>query len=170
MTDTTPARRRSSPVFLIVVLILVAALAVEAFLYFRPRSSAQGTRRPDAAQKEIASSEKKIETIGDPSAPIKLKFYAPLTLDWHQKTIGMLREYDKDNRGRIHVTLMPMGLKECDEEMNYSCAVIYINGENEFTLPDGRQVTLEKRPNESYSTYNSEDVITLLDQLTQTSS
>ena len=161
----TPARR-TSPLFAIVVLILVVALAVEAYLYFRPKA---GQPPPEALAAIARGASQKIETIGDPSASIKLKFYAPLTLEWHQKTIGLLREYDKEHPGRIYVTLMPKGLEECDEEMNYSCAVIYINGENEFTLPDGRQVTLEKRPNESYSTYNSEDVITILDQLAQAS-
>ncbi|MDH4180340.1 MAG: hypothetical protein OEV33_07495 [Armatimonadota bacterium] len=162
MTDTTPARRRSSPLFTIVVLVLIAALAVEAYLYFRP-----GAKQPppEAAAAIARGASQKVETFGDSSAPIKVKLYAPLTLDWHQKTIRLLRAYNDDHPGRIHVTLMPKGLKECDEEMNYSCAMLFINGENEFTLPDGREVTLEKRPNESYSTYNSEDVITLLDQL-----
>lgn len=164
MTQPASARRRSSPLFAVVVLILVAALVVEAYLYFRPKA---GEPPPEALAAIAGGASQKIETIGDPSGSIKLRFYAPLSLDWHQKTIGLLREYDEQHPGRIHVTLMPKGLEECDEEMNYSCAVIYINGEDEFALPDGRQVTLEKRPNESYSTYNSEDVITIIEQLSQ---
>ncbi len=177
MSKTSPPRRRSSRLFAIIVAILIIAIAVEVSIIARGGALGPGAlrllrpgaaRRPEAAQQAIAQAGAvKIETIGDPNSPLKLKFYAPLTLDWHQKTIGLLREYNEQHPGRIHVTLMPMGLKECDEEMNYSCAVIYINEENEFTLPDGRQLTLEKRPNEPYSTYNSEDVLTILDQLAE---
>jgi len=160
MTET----KRRSPLFAIAVILLVAALAVEAFLLLRPKPE-----RPAEAQQAIAlGKEQQIETFGDLAAPIKIKFYAPLVLEWHQKTIGLLRQYNQDHPGRLHVTLMPMGLEECDAEMDYGCAVIYINGENEFTLPDGRQVTLEKRPTDkaySTGTYMSEDVITLLDHL-----
>jgi len=63
---------------------------------------------------------------------------------------------------------MPMGNSDCDTEMQkrgYACAVIFINGENEFALPDGRTVMLEKKPNTADSLYNSEDVITILDKL-----
>jgi len=164
MTEAPANRRRSSALFPIIVAILVAALVVEAFLLARP-----GPKRPREARQAIARGKgQQVEVFGDPSAPIEIKFYAPLTLEWHQKTIGLLRQYHKDRPGRIRVLLMPMGQAECDAEMEkrgYTCAVIFINGENEFRLPDGRQVILEKRPNQSSSTYNSEDVITILDQL-----
>jgi hypothetical protein len=63
---------------------------------------------------------------------------------------------------------MPMGNSECDQEMEkrgYSCAVLFINGKTEFTLPDGRDVMLEKKPNFADSFYNSEDAITIIDEL-----
>lgn len=168
MTQTTPSPRRSSPVFPIVVVILVAALAVEAFLYFRPSAG----RVPDEARDAIAAgAAEPITTFGDASAPIQIKFYAPLTLPWHARTIGLLREYDEKNPGCIHVFLMPMGNPDADREMRakgHSCAAILINEENEFTLPDGTAVTLGERPtDESWSTgsYRSEDVITMLDQM-----
>ena len=168
MTQTTASRRGSSPVFLIVVVVLVAALGVEAFLYLRPSAS----RVPKEARDAVAAgAAEPIETFGTPSAPIEIKFYAPLTLPWHVRTAGLLREYDEKKPGRIHVFLMPMGNPEADEEMRgkgFTCAAILINEENEFTLPDGAAVTLEKRPNDdSYSTgsYRSEDVLTILDQM-----
>ena len=168
MTQTTPSRRRSSPLFAIVVIVLVAALGVEAFLYFGPSAS----RVPKEARDAVAAgATEPIETFGDPSAPIEIKFYAPLTLPWHVRTIGLLRDYDEKDPGRIYVHLMPMGNPAADEEMRgkgFACAAILINEKNEFTLPDGTAVTLEKRPkDDSYSTgsYRSEDVITILDQM-----
>jgi len=168
MTETASSPRRSSPIFSIVVVILVAALGVEAFLYLRPSAS----RVPKEARDAVAAgAAEPIETFGDASAPIEVKLYAPLTLDWHVRTIGLLREYDEQKPGRIHVSLMPMGNPDADQEMRgkgHSCAAILINEKNEFTLPDGTAVTLEKRPkDDSYSTgsYRSEDVITILDQM-----
>jgi hypothetical protein len=168
MTQTTPSRRSSNPVFTIVVIVLVAALAVEAFLYFRPSAR----RVPKVARGAIAAgAAEPITTFGDASAPIQIKFYAPLTLPWHVRTAGLLREYDEQHPGRIHVFLMPMGNPDADREMRakgHSCAAILINEKNEFTLPDGTAVTLGERPtDESWSTgsYRSEDVITILDQM-----
>jgi hypothetical protein len=157
MTDTN----RRSPLFTIVVIVLIAALAVEAFLLLRPKP-----QRPAEAQQAVAlGKNQQIETFGDLAAPIQIKFYGPLVLLWHQKTIGLLRQYNEDHPGRIHVTLMPMGLEQCDAEMDYGCAKILVNGETDFTIPDGREVSLQKRPNQSTSAYNSQDVITILDQL-----
>jgi len=156
---------KKSSVFIIVVIILVAALAAEGYILLRQRAN----QRPAEATEAIALGEHQhVETFGDDDAPIKVEFYAPLVLEWHQKTIGLLREYDEQHPGRIHVTLMPMGQPECDAEIHgrgHTCAVIFINGTNEFTLSDGRQLTLEKRPNQSTSSYNSEDVIAVLEQL-----
>ena len=165
MSEGTDKKGGRNVVFIAVVVILLAALAVEAFLLLRPRTPT----RPVEAQAAIASgASQRIETIGEPGAAIKIDFYAPLTLQWHQKTIGLLREYDAEHPGRIYVRLMPMGQPECDAEIQakgVTCAIIYINGESDFTLPDGRQVELYQRPNQSTSTYKSEDVITVLDQL-----
>jgi hypothetical protein len=162
MTGTTTAGRRSGLGFTIAVVVLIAALAVEAFIYFRP---ARNQAPPEALEAIAQGASLQVETFGDQSARLKIRLYAPLTLAWHEKTIGLLRSYNEDHPSRIHVTLMPKGLEECDEEMDYSCAVLLINGESEFTLPDGQEVLLEKRPNESYSTYDSEDVVTILDAL-----
>ncbi len=115
-----------------------------------------------------AGASQQVEVFGDPDAPITIEFYAPLVLPWHRETIGLLREYDEEHPGRIFVKLMPMGQAECDAEIQsrgVTCAVIFINGKNEFELPDGRTVELYQRPNQSTSTYNSEDVITILEQV-----
>jgi hypothetical protein len=166
MTEAVPTRKKSNAAFAVIVVVLVAALAAEGYLLTRPKPKAD---RPTAALQAIASSSNKIETFGRESAPIKIEFYAPLTLEWHQKTIGLLREYDKTHPAAILVTLMPMGNSDCDQTIQkrgVTCAVIYINGKNQFALPDGRKVELYQRPNQTVgSTYNSEDVITILDQL-----
>ena len=165
MTEGTPTRGKSNPAFVVIVAVLVAALAVEGYILARPKPKGE---RPAAAMEAIASSSNKIETFGDKSAPIKIELYAPLTLEWHQKTIGLLRDYDKKHHGAIFVTLMPMGNSECDQTIQkrgVSCAVIYVNGKNQFTLPNGKKVELYQRPNQSTSTYNSEDAITVLDTM-----
>jgi hypothetical protein len=176
-----PAKKQSNPLFLLVVVVLVAALGAEAYLLTRPRRAVLGAEaaqrrtagataagaRPTEATQAIASGPDQIEYFGDKSAPIKIEFYAPLALEWHQKTIGLLRDYVKKHPNRISVELMPMGNGECDEEMvkrGFTCAVIFINGKHEFTLPDGKKVDLQKKPNAGdQSFYNSEDVITIID-------
>ncbi len=159
-----PRRRSSGLVFGIVVVVLVAALGIEGFLLLRPAPA-----RPREAQEAIKSGPTKITTFGNASAPTRIEFYAPLVLPWHAKTIGLLRQYDKAHPGRIFVKLMPMGNSESDQEMlkrGFTCAVIFINGEHEFTLPNGKQVDLQKRPNNGDSSfYNSEDVIAVLDKI-----
>jgi hypothetical protein len=160
-------KKKTSPLFVIAVVVLLAALAVEGVLLAKRPAltdpSDQGAR--DAA---LAKSSKQVETFGEKSAPIKIEFYAIHVLEWHAKTIGLLREYDKQHPGRIYVELMPMGNSECDAEMisrGFACAVTFINGKHEFTLPNGKKVDLQKKPNTSDSFYNSEDVITVLDSL-----
>jgi len=155
--------KKSNGAFIVIVVILVAALGVEGFILTRPKPKVD---RPDEARRAIAASSNKILTFGEKSAPVKVEFYAPLTLEWHQKTIGLLRDYEKAHPGTLSVTLMPMGNSDCDTEMlkrGHKCAVIYINGKEEFKLPSGKSVTLEQRPNADGSTYNSEDVITIVE-------
>lgn len=172
MSEQGAVKKKGSPLFLVIVIVLVAALAVEAYLLTRPKP--QPMERLAVADEAIAAGERQqVETFGDPNAPTKIELYAPLVLPWHQETIKLLREYNDEHPGRIEVTLMPMGQPECDatiQARGYTCAVILINGQNEFVLPDGREVTLEKRPNEPTSSYDSEDVITILEQLSQAGS
>jgi hypothetical protein len=162
MTDSK--RQRRSPAFAAIVVLLLAALAVEGFLLLRGKPA-----RPQEAQAAIAgAAATPVETFGDRKAPIQIEFYAPLTLDWHKRTIGLLRDYDRKHPGRIYVQLMPMGNSDCDTEMQkrgFTCAVIFINGQKDFTLPNGKKVMLEKKPNWSDAFYNSEDVITIIDQV-----
>ena len=156
-------RRKSNAAFIVIVVVLIGALGVEGFILTRPKPKVD---RPQEAQRAIAAASNNIETFGEKSAPTKIEFYAPLTLQWHQKTIGLLREYDKAHPGTIFVTLMPMGNSDCDSEMlkhGHKCAAILVNGKNEFTLPGGKTVTLQQRPNADGSTYNSEDVITIVE-------
>jgi hypothetical protein len=166
MSQQAQRRRGTSMAFAVVVAVLLVALGVEAFLLLRGKPA-----RPQEAQEAISGgATTPIETFGDSKAPIQIEFYAPLTLDWHQKTIKLLREYDKKHPGRIHVKLMPMGNSDCDTEMQkrgFTCAVIFINGQKDFALPNGKKVMLEKKPNWSDAFYNSEDVITIVDQLSQ---
>ena len=167
MTETGAPRRRSSASFWIIVAVLVSVLVVEAVVYLRPKPE---TARPAEALEAIASGPTEMETFGDPEAGVQIEFYAPLVLPWHVQTIGLLREYDAAHPGRIHVKLMPMGNAECDTAMHgqgYTCAVALVNGESEFELPDKGTVLLEKRPNQPGSTYDSEDVIAVIDTLVE---
>jgi len=162
-----PAQSKTfSRAFTLVVVVLVGILAAEAFLLLhKPKRPAQAANAIRAGAKQSE------ETFGNASAPIKIEFYAPLVLPWHQKTIGLLRQYAKKHPGRIFVKLMPMGNSECDDEMvkrGFTCAVIFINDKHEFTLPNGKHVDLQKQPNtKGASSYNSEDVITVIEDLTQ---
>ncbi len=104
MTGTTRAGKRSSLGFTIAVVVLIAALAVEAFIYFRPP--------PEALEAIAQGASLRVETFGDQSATVKIRLYAPLTLAWHEKTIDLLRNYNEEHPGRIHVTLMPKGLAD----------------------------------------------------------
>jgi len=172
MSEQGSVKKKGGPLFLVVVIVLVAALGIEGYLLTRPKP--QPMERLAVADEAIAAGERQqVETFGDPNAPMKIEFYAPLVLPWHQKTIGLLRAYNEEHPGRIYVTLMPMGQPECDamiQARGHTCAVIFIDNQLEFVLPDGREVTLEKRPNEPTSSYNSEDVITVLEQLSQAGS
>jgi hypothetical protein len=163
MSEQAPRRRGAGIAFAVIVTLLLAALGVEAFLLLRGKPT-----RPQEAQQAIAGgATTPIESFGESKAPIQIEFYAPLTLDWHQKTIKLLKEYERQHPGRIFVKLMPMGNSDCDTEMQkrgFTCAVIFINGQKDFTLPNGKKVMLEKKPNWSDAFYNSEDVITIVDQ------
>jgi hypothetical protein len=160
MRKTHSARRGAAPVFTIVIVLLVVALATEAVMMMRPR-------RPAIADTGIKNNPNAVVSyFGTKTAPIQIEFYAPLMLEWHKKTIGLLREWDKKHPGQLGVKLMPMGNAECDPIMDkrgFVCAVIFINGKHEFTLPSGTKVDLQKRPNTDGAFYNSEDVITILD-------
>jgi len=165
MIEARP-RGKSNAAFIVIVVVLVAALGAEGFILTRPRPK---MNRPAEALQAIASSSNRIETFGEKSAPVKIEFYAPLTLPWHHQTITLLRDYDKKHPGAIFVTLMPIGNSECDQAIQkrgVTCAAIFINGKNDFILPDGKKIELYQRPNQSTSTYSSEDVITILDHLT----
>ena len=77
MSETAPAAKKSNPLFMIVVVILMAALAIEGYMLLRPKPKA----RPAAAQDAVAAGAgQKIETFGDSEALIKIDFYAPLVL------------------------------------------------------------------------------------------
>lgn len=162
------SEKKSGPWFTIVVVVLAAALAFEGFVLFVvPKGVSPWDYFAQGRAKRQGSGDK-IQYFGDKSAPIRIEFYAPLVLEWHKKTIGLLRDYDKQHPKRIFVTLMPMGNKECDKTMlarGFTCAVIFVNGQHEFTLPSGKKVDLQKKPNTTDAFYNSEDVITVLDHL-----
>lgn len=166
--QSTP-KRGNSVFFYLIVVVLLAIIGYQVYVWQQTPTQVTPIERPGAAKNAIKNADQTITTFGTPSAAIKIEFYAPLTLEWHKKTIGLLKDYDKKNPGRIFVTLMPMGNSKCDDEMNakgYQCATILINDQNDFTLPKGRKVTLTKRPNtQSDSFYNSEDVITIIDQM-----
>jgi hypothetical protein len=157
-------KKSGGPWFAIVVVVLLAGVAVEGTVFLKAKHEMQ---RPKAAQ--LAIHDDPVTYIGKKGAPITLEFYAPLTLAWHEKTIGLLRDYDKKHPGQIFVTLMPMGNPECDkiiQDRGGHCAVIDVNGKHQFTLPSGKKADLELKPNKGGNgLYNSEDVITVVEML-----
>ena len=52
-------------------------------------------------------------------------------------------------------------------DQGYTCAVVLVNGESEFEVSGKGTVLLQKRPNQLGSTYDSEDVIAVIDMLVE---
>ncbi len=120
-----------------------------------------------------------------PKARVLVKMLAPLT-DCHAKTVELLKELAAREPERVRVqifdTRTPSGRDEMRSE-RLNCATVLVNNRYEFeigepfdfaqgkpagkpsTQPAGkRKVYLHHRPNDSQSPYNSEDVITVVEQ------
>jgi hypothetical protein len=110
------------------------------------------------------------EDLGKPTAKILVKMLAPLATDCHQKTAQLLREIAAREPDRVRVQIFDMKTPAGRQEMSrerLNCASVLVNNRLQFTLdtPTGeRKVLFQHRPNEANSAYNSEDVITVVEQ------
>jgi hypothetical protein len=82
----------------------------------------------------------------------------------------LLRDFAAREPDRVRIQLFDMKSVAGREEMRkerLSCATVLVNNRFEFTLdgPSGkRQVALQHHPNDPTSSYNSEDVISVVEQ------
>ena len=106
--------------------------------------------------------------LGSPEAKVLVKLLAPLQHECHQKTVELLKELAAREPERVRVQVFDMadregmGRKEMLRERTM-CATVLVNNRYEFTLGE-RKVVLSHKPNEPKSTYNSEDVIAVVEQ------
>jgi hypothetical protein len=110
------------------------------------------------------------EDLGKPTAKILVKLLAPITIECHAKTAQLLRDLAGREPDRVRVQMFdmrqPAGRQEMRKE-RLNCATVLVNNRYQFTLdaPSGkRQVTFQHRPNDPNSPYQSEDVITVVEQ------
>lgn len=114
--------------------------------------------------------DKATEDLGPPGARVLVKLFAPLAPQCHQKTAQLLRELAGREPERVRVQIFDMMGPEARAEMRrerLSCATVLVNNRLDFRLGSGeenRAVSLSHRPNAPQSTYNSEDVVTVVEQ------
>jgi len=110
------------------------------------------------------------EDLGKPTAKILVKLLAPLATDCHQKTAQLLRDLAAREPDRVRLQIFDMRTPAGRQEMSrerLSCASVLVNNRFQFTVgtPTGeRKVLFQHRPNDANSAYNSEDVITVVEQ------
>ncbi len=108
--------------------------------------------------------------IGSPKAKILVKMFAPLQTECHIKTADLLKALAEREKDRVRVQIFNMGTPEGRQEMQkegLTCATVLINNRYIFNIqtPSGpRKVALQHRPNDPRATYNSEDVVTVVEQ------
>jgi hypothetical protein len=108
--------------------------------------------------------------MGAPKARILVKMFAPLQTECHMKTADLLKSLAEREPDRVRVQIFDMATPAGREEMQkegLTCATVLINNRYIFTIqtPTGpRKVALHHRPNDPRATYNSEDVITVVEQ------
>jgi hypothetical protein len=108
--------------------------------------------------------------LGSAEAKILVKMFAPLAPECHRTTADLLKELAEREPERVRVQIFNMMTRPGQAEMRRErlrCATVLVNNRYEFTLqtPDGpREVAFHHRPNGPKASYNSEDVIALVDQ------
>ncbi len=109
--------------------------------------------------------------LGSPEAKVLVKMFAPLRPACHQKTVELLNDLAAREPERVRVQLFdmargPRARREMRRE-GVNCATVLVNNRMKFTLEGeegARKVVLSHMPNEERSTYNSEDVIAVVEQ------
>jgi hypothetical protein len=107
---------------------------------------------------------------GSPQAKVLVKMLAPLAPACHQETARLLRELAAREPERVRVQIFdlsgPAGRQEANRERLH-CATVLVNNRYQFTLSgagEPREVQLYRRPNYPNSTYDSPDVIAVVEQ------
>jgi hypothetical protein len=107
---------------------------------------------------------------GSPEAKVLVKFFAPLAPQCHQDTAKLLRELAAREPERVRVQIFDMTQPAARAEMRrerLGCATVLVNNRLNFRLGAGdgsRAVSFSHRPNVPRSSYNSEDVIAVVEQ------
>lgn len=108
--------------------------------------------------------------LGSSEARILVKMLAPLFPQCHKETARLLTEFAQREPERVRIQIFNIGGPSGRQEMlreRLNCATVLVNNRYEFTLvePDGeRKVALHHRPNEPASSYQSKDVIAVIEQ------
>jgi len=118
----------------------------------------------------IRPGEGSAEDLGQPTARILVKMLAPLATDCHRKTAELLRQVAARYPDKVRVQLFDMAKDSGRGEIRrerLNCASVLVNNRFQFTIstPAGdRKVLFQHRPNDPNSAYNSEDVVTVVEQ------
>lgn len=108
--------------------------------------------------------------LGSPKAKILVKMCAPLHTECHIETANLLKALAQREPERVRVQLFDMRSRAGRGEMQREglrCATVLVSNRYEFTLagPEGeRRVTLWHRPNTPQASYNSVDVVAVVEQ------
>lgn len=107
---------------------------------------------------------------GSPQAKVLVKMLVPLAPACHQETARLLRELAARELQGVRVQIFDQsgaaGRQESNRERLH-CATVLVNNRYQFTLSgaeEPREVQLYRRPNYPSSTYNSQDVIAVVEQ------
>jgi hypothetical protein len=121
-------------------------------------------------QTPAAAALPKIEELGNPQAGLHVELYVPVLVDCHAKTLELVKKFVADHPRQVRLTLLPKGTPEADSKMaarGITCATVLVNGEKSFVLKQNgksRGVTFDGQPNVAGGSYNSEDVIRVLEE------
>jgi len=108
--------------------------------------------------------------LGSENAKILVKMFAPLITGCHRETVELLKEFSKREPERVRIQIFDMGYPKGRAEATrekLTCATVLVNNRLEFTIagPEKeRKVALYRRPGSARATYESEDVITVIEQ------
>ncbi|MCC6444278.1 MAG: hypothetical protein IT210_12595 [Armatimonadetes bacterium] len=108
----------------------------------------------------------KAQEFGDKNAKIVVDAIVPTDTECHQKTVqlleGFVKKHPKDVYVKVHNLHSPSG-EQAKSKFGVTCATVLINGKYEFEA-NGKHLIFSKKPNDPGSPYQSEDVVTVLEQ------
>ena len=112
--------------------------------------------------------EKPVTDRGSPKAKVLVKLLAPVGPECHQKTSALLvalaTQHPDQLRLQIFDMFSPAGRAEMTRE-RLNCATVLVNNRHDFQIEESdrlREVQFVHRPNAPNSSYQSEDVVTVV--------